>query len=189
MKKFILTIAMIFASSVIAIAQQCKVQGLVQYKFNDYVGYKIDAGAEIGVISLENAKKLGFNKKDWEDYDRLSKDYIKYLEVKNDPEITDVNLFLQLLGVKFTNKEKELLDSLDSKCLSQYLEISSNYEYIELVDASGKYALTLPYGEYYIFAKSKNRERALVLELTGRILMEEIKIDKPTKIVSFDFDY
>lgn len=29
----------------------------------------------------------------------------------------------------------------------------------------------------------------MVLELTGRILMEEIKIDKPTKIVSFDFDY
>lgn len=29
----------------------------------------------------------------------------------------------------------------------------------------------------------------MILELTGRILVEEIKIDKPTKIVSFDFDY
>ena len=61
---------------------------------------------------------------------------------------------------------------------------------IALVDNSGKYELELPYGEYYVIAKSKNRSRSFsTTEKEGRILVKEVVISKPTTILSFDFDY
>ena len=71
----------------------------------------------------------------------------------------------------------------------EYVKGVSLSSYVGLVDNSGKYEVEIPYGEYYVIAKSANRERSTVTELTGRVIFKIVKIDKPVKILSFDFDY
>ena len=44
-------------------------------------------------------------------------------------------------------------------------------------------------GEYYIVVKSASRKRDILPELTGRLLLRTIKIDRPAKIESFEFSY
>ena len=60
------------------IAQKCKVQGVVRYEFNDYVGYKADIGAEINFIAKEDADSL--NVLHWDEYEKLAKKTIKSLD-------------------------------------------------------------------------------------------------------------
>lgn len=170
-------------------AQNCNIQGIVQYEYNDYVGYKIDAGAEIGVISLKNANEIGINVETWNKYEKLAKSYMSYLDFKNDDDTKYVSDSTIRDLLNWQKKSEDELKNISKECFSQYLNAVDNFEYIALVDASGKYTLSLPYGEYVIIAKSKHRERPLVTELTGRILVEKVKIEKPAKIISFDFCY
>ena len=81
------------------------------------------------------------------------------------------------------------LDELDGKCLEQSLAIRESCEDFDIIDESGKYELTLPYGEYYILFISKNRERPTVTELTGRKIVKKIKVDKPATLLSIEFGY
>ena len=180
---------MLLLACTILNAQNCNIQGIVQYEYNDYVGYKIDAGAEIGVISLKTANEIGLNVETWNKYEKLAKSYMSYLDFKNDDEVryVDDNTIRNLLG--WSKQSEDELKSIADECFSQYINAVDNFEYIALVDASGKYTLTLPYGEYIIIAKSKHRDRPLIAELTGRILVEKVKIEKPAKIISFDFCY
>lgn len=55
MKKILLSIAILFATTIGLNAQNCNLKGVVKYEHNDYLGYKIDEGAEIYVISTKNA--------------------------------------------------------------------------------------------------------------------------------------
>lgn len=188
MKRGMVLSLMLFACFILS-AQNCNIQGVVQYEYNDYVGYKIDAGAEIGVISLKTANEIGVSVETWDKYEKLAKSYMSYLDFKNDDETRYVpeSTIRSLLG--WSQKDEDELKSLADECFSQYIKTVDNFEYIALVDASGKYTLTLPYGEYIIIVKSKHRERPLVAELTGRIIVEKVKIEKPARIISFDFCY
>lgn len=167
-------------------AQQCNLQGVVKYEYNDYIGYKIDEGAEIYIVSVSTAKSVDFEV--WERYQELADKYMFYLELKNEYDYGIDNATIRSISSFSLQNEKEL-DSLSSKCFSQCLDIQTNAEYISLVDASGKYTQQLPYGEYYILAKSNNRNRILLPEISGRLLLEKVVIEKPTKILSFEFDY
>lgn len=166
-KKVITGIACILFS-VSVYAQNGKIKGVVQYKYNDHIGYKIDIGAEVYVISKKNAPN--FNLQKWNEYEDAAKVSIKYWEYLNEPAGT--------------------FPDLDTYCKQQYKIVSENFEDVALVDNSGKYELMLPYGEYYIFLKSKNRNRSFSqTENEGRILVKEVNINKPLIILSFDVDY
>ena len=67
-----------------AIAQKCKVQGVVRYEFNDYVGYKADIGAEINFIAKEDADSL--NVLHWDEYEKLAKKQSNHLIIKQSVE-------------------------------------------------------------------------------------------------------
>lgn len=187
MRKMLLLFAVLFATTIGLNAQNCNLKGVVKYEYNDYVGYKIDEGAEIYIISTNNAE--GVNAQTWLEYERLAKGYMRYLKYQNDDDIRYLGDATIRRFAEFSKSQESSLKELDKKCFEQHAFITNNAEYIELVDGTGKYALQLPYGEYYVLVKSKNRERPLVTELTGRVLVEKVKIDKPSKILSFDFCY
>lgn len=172
----------ILATCVGASAQKCNLQGVVQYYHNKYVGYKLDVGAEVYLISVKNAKNI--NIEQWNSYENLAKKYYTYCENKQEGFNEKESRFI----ANFWDEDENRLKDLDAKCSSQYLSISEDFEFIALVDNSGKYELSVPYGEYYIFVKSKHRDRPLTTESLGRILAKKVKLEKPTKLISFDFD-
>lgn len=188
MKKILLSIAILFATTIGLNAQNCNLKGVVKYEHNDYLGYKIDEGAEIYVISTKNAG-VNVDIYIWNRYEKLAKKYVYYLEYKQDEDLRYYGEETIRKMTDFSIANEKQLEDLDKICLKQLCYLKDNAEYLELVDSSGKYALQLPYGEYYVLVKSKNRVRPLVTELTGRVLVERVKIDKPSKILSFDFCY
>ncbi len=168
--------------------QQCNLQGIVKYEYNDHVGYMVDVGAEIGIVPVSKAVGIIFPNM-WKLYEDLASRRTTYVMWKNDDELvlySDDNL--RYLA-KFTSKDESLLNETAPRIMSQYVEISQLFEYLALVDSSGKYSVTLPYGEYYIVVKSASRKRDILPELTGRLLLRTIKIDRPAKIESFEFSY
>lgn len=149
-------------------AQDCKLKGIVQYKFNDNIGYKIDVGAEVYVVSKNKLPKL--NIKTWEEYEKAALISIKYW--------------------KYLNEPAEAFSKLDPICKKQLDEASQLFEDVSLVDASGNYQFTLPYGDYYIFAISKNRNRSFsITEKENRVIVKKVKLDRPIKVLSINFDY
>ena len=150
------------------LAQSCKLKGIVQYKFNDNIGYKIDVGAEVYIVSENKLPNL--NIKTWEEYENAALVSIKYWEYLNEPAGT--------------------FPQLDQLCKKQLDEASQLFEDVSLVDASGNYQFTLPYGDYYIFAISQNRNRPFSLtEKEKRVIGKKVKLDKPIKVLSINFDY
>lgn len=111
MKRGMVLSLMLFACFILS-AQNCNIQGVVQYEYNDYVGYKIDAGAEIGVISLKTANEIGVNVETWDKYEKLAKSYMSYLDFKNDDETRYVpeSTIRSLLG--WSQKSEDELKSL-----------------------------------------------------------------------------
>lgn len=184
MKKVTVFFVSLLITAIGAYAQTGKVKGVVQYKYNDYVGFKTDVGAEFYVVSTSKVPNV--NVEDWDKYEAKTKDYMKYLEYKNDPEIPSGYLHL---FTSWKDADKKVLDELDGKCLEQSLIIKESCEDFDIIDESGKYELTLPYGEYYILFISKNRERPTVTELTGRKIVKKIKVDKPATLLSIEFGY
>lgn len=182
MKKSVLLLFVLFALG--ANAQECKLKGFVRYKHNDYVGYRADAGAEVYVLSSQNNRYL--KKVSWDAYEAYAEQYVKYLEVKNDPDVPKGYLSL---FTSWSVSDKDNLDRLDKECLDQYMKSIDTFEDIALIDESGKYEFQLPYGEYYILVVSKNRDRPTLLEISSRKMLYKVKLNQPAKILSIDFGY
>ena len=169
------------------VSQQCNLQGVVRYEYNDYVGYKIDVGAEIGVVPVSKADTVNYST--WQVYEDLAKRRTNYIMCENDEELKilgDANL----RGIaRFSHADEAKLDSILVYIMTQYMAASKLFECIGLVDASGRYSITLPYGEYYVFAKSANRVRSLLPERWGRLILKKVKIDRPAQVLNIDFSY
>ncbi len=184
MKKVLFVAVILLTTTFGLFAQNCNLKGIVRYEYNDYIGYKIDAGAEIYIVSTKKAQDFDFVL--WEEYKKLSDKYIYYLKLKEAGGGYADNM--AAIFANWEEEDKERLDNISIKCLEQFVSLTANAEYIEIVDESGKYMMQIPYGEYYIIAKSKNRDRPTSTELLGRILIEKVEINKPTELLSFDFD-
>ncbi|MBO5085788.1 MAG: hypothetical protein J6B65_00960 [Paludibacteraceae bacterium] len=165
-------------------AQDCKLKGVVRYKHNDYVGYKLDVGAEVYVVSKKGAVK--FDMDTWSEYEKLAKGYMEYLKVKEDDEIPPA---YRSLFTSWKETDKVRLDSIDGISTFMYLENVKKAIDLTIVDNSGQYELKLPKGDYYVIFVSKNRTRPTVTELLNRVHIEEISLDTPVKLLSYDFDY
>lgn len=178
----LLIIAILGISS--ASAQTCNVQGIVQYFYNDYIGFRPDLGAEVLFIKYSSANKAP-NIKKWNAYQDLFDKYFIYREYMawhSEAESSKVSGF-----------KKEYIDSLQTLGL-ELLEETLIYEdknmikYSTIVDASGKYSINIPYGTYYVLIKSKNRQFQTALEAINRQRMFRVVLNSPTKIINYDFD-
>lgn len=184
LKKIIL-ILVVITSTLITDAQTttCKVQGVVRYYFNDYQGYKPDLGAEIYIVPKKEKDTIP-HYKNWVEYEELINKKISYLKYHE---------YLPKIEAERFSGYKEAYDSLITNnsfiCLSDRIAIEDRLaKFTVIIDASGLYSIQLPYGTYYFLFKSKNRTRGSVLEFQNRYYIKEIKIDKPTLMISFDFE-
>lgn len=165
--------------------QNGTIMGSVRYKFNDYQGYKTDVGAIVyavpvdalqGIVSHEDIKK----------YEDLAEKKTLYLMALNE---LDGNKTLAFMASNYSESYDKTLENLDSKMFDLIASIPSKKVNMALIDSSGIYTMELPYGEYYIIFKSKNRERMTTSELTGRFHVEKINLNSTTELVEYDFDY
>lgn len=174
-----------FASlCLVAMAQQCNVQGVIQYFHNDYVGFRPDTGAEVMFVKYSSTHKIP-KKKIWEAYQTLVDNWIKYEEINNTLNRAD--------SEKYSGYKEEYADSmlmLSSKLLLETWEYEENNQirYSTVVDASGKYSISVPYGTYYVWIKSNNRKLPTLLEKEHRQRMVRVVLNSPTKVISYDFD-
>lgn len=169
---------------------KCNISGIIRYLYNDHIGYKVDLGAEIYVIKK---KQLLFDMPLLNLYEKLAKEKINHLKLKE--SVKDDYLVSESDIIKFSNfseVDERRLNEIDSSIFDNYTKVITTKGIITqsiLIDSSGKYNITLPYGEYYFVFISKNRKRPTLTEITGRKHIEVISINQPQKFVSYDFDY
>ena len=170
--------------SIAANAQMCKVQGIVQYYHNEYIGHKADMGAEVMFIKYSSALKIP-NRQKWETYQDIVEKSIKAAYYRKYYGETD--------AFKMAGLTKEDLSKMQELGLLLTVEKDQAIEkglvkYTTIVNGSGMYEISVPYGIYYILIKSKNRKYPSVLELNNRYHMVRVDLKSPTQIISFDFD-
>lgn len=181
-KLFILCVVALIGLT--ANAQQCKVQGVVQYYHNEYIGHRADLGAEVMFIKYSSTYKIP-NRQKWETYQDLVEKWIKaayYHKYFGTVEACE--------HAGFKLEDKETIQALGLELAVEKNDIIEKglVKYTTLVDGSGMYNITLPYGIYYVLIKSKNRELPTVLEYENRYHMVRVDLKSPTAVISFDFD-
>lgn len=183
MKK-ILLVVLLFGISTCLNAQKCNVQGVIQYFYNDYVGFKPDVGSEIMFIKYSSTHKVP-NRQKWETYQSLVE---KWIEFGKSRKYLDRSKALEYSGYK--QGDKDSIQALGAELFLERITIEEEglVKYTTVVGASGKYEISVPYGTYYILVKSKNRKLATALEYFNRYYMQRVVLNSPTKIVSYDFD-
>ena len=163
-------------------AQTCKIQGVVRYYHNDFVGWKPDVGAEVWVVpkSKKYPTKLWLAYQDqcerWLQYRRLAKyayGYQKSMEVSG---FVGEDSLLTLSGEVLL--QRIYIEDADNKCILKQA----------LITGDGTYTMNVPYGRYYIICKSANRKRNTLLEMNNRFLIYEVTLNSSSKILNFDFD-
>lgn len=185
MKRILLfTFAIFYLNTAFIMAQKCNLQGIVRYKYNEYLEYKIDVGAEIRIIEVHEAKAV--IRTLWQKYDKLASIMVNYLSLKKKSS-TDDDTIRKLTG--FSKERETELNELSAKCYEQYIDNWLIAPYMGVIDSSGRYSIELPYGSYFVFVQSANRTRPSISEQAGRLILERVTIDKPTQILSFDFEY
>lgn len=184
MKKFLFIAVLLFGNCICTNAQKCKVQGVVQYFYNDFFGFKPDTGTEIMFVKYSSKYKVPSRKK-WESYQSMTEKLIKYSIYRKDLNRDD--------AMHHSGFKPEYVDSIKTLALDLLLERVMIEEeglvkYSTIVDASGKFDISVPYGTYYILIKSKNRTLPTLLESKNRYYMVRTVLNSPTKIISYDFD-
>ena len=184
MKKFIVLSLLFVVASMHICAQKCNVQGIVQYYYNDYIGFRADTGSEVYFIKYSSVHKVPTRQK-WEKYQDMVEKRIKYTMLHRYLNRDEAE---QHSGYK--QEFEDSIQTLGGELLLERLLIEEEglAKYTAVVDASGKYEISVPYGTYYILIKSKNRKIMTPLEALNRYHMERVVLKSSTKVVSFDFN-
>ena len=148
------------------------------------MGYKPDAGAEVHFLKYSSKYKSPDRKK-WDAYQELVDNWIKYEKYI---KVFDKKKTEEVSG--FKREYKDSLQTLAAELLFETGEYESRnmIKYSTVVDDSGKYNISIPYGIYYVWIKSKNRKILTLLEYGNRQRMIRVDLKSPTKIISYDFD-
>ena len=192
MKKIYLLLALTLCYGMAQPQNKCKVQGVVRYFYNDFVGYRADLGAEIRFILVTPQDTIPSCNK-WSDYNRKSHTIITYLmkveEWKEEGIYYGDNKesLKKIYGID--DEYIEIFSRLSSDLTPEVIPLLEHDEYMCLVDNSGMYQIELPQGEYYVVMKSANRKRPLgFVDYSGRMYVKKITLDSSTKVISHDFD-
>lgn len=175
-------------ASKIKVKQECEITGVVRYKFNDYQGYKVDLGATVIAVPVEIIDSVITHREIFS-YQKLAERKTEYVRIQNDFKKEGLSGDLANMVMSFSKADSERLEELDKKMFEAYVCAKSNKSNMALVDASGTFSMSLPYGEYYIVFKSKNRDRGTASELTGRLHFKRIALTSTKEIIECDFDY
>ena len=174
--------------------QNCEVSGVVTYFHNKYIGNRPDIGATIRFIKVEDLDSTKFNHIAYSYY-KWNKSaaaaywefYNKYGQLEADRSIGNIYDFQK---ANWDNYDA-ICDTLGAVQLQLALifdETDNKYRYETIVDATGAFKITVPYGEYYAYIKSENRKGIFMPEMVARFELKKIKLDKPTYILKENFD-
>ena len=189
MKKVSILFVFILCCGVVQAQNTCKVQGIVRYFYNDTFGYKADLGAEIRFIPKTQQDTIPSCSK-WDEYETKSGKVVKFLKAA--AEWKEEGIYYlgesQLRELyKVQPSDEAHVKKLSEVLFKEVVILLSNEEYMCLVDNSGMYNIELPRGEYYVVMRSKNRDRPMLAELTGRIYVKAVNLNGATKVISHDF--
>ena len=162
---------------------KCMLSGTVTYYANKYQGYKVDVGATVSI----------YNKKEIDAYDSLlfrkCREYFRLVSQR------EMAALYESVGhydseYKLTEKQKERFQYLtDSLFWDLFNALTKNNLIAEFViGANGTYIGEIPYGDYYIIAKSANRTRHYKPEVLNRFEIERIILNRDTKIENIKFE-
>lgn len=169
---------------IVANAQQCRVQGVVQYYHNEYLGHQPDLGAEVMFIKYSSATKVP-NRAKWEEYQDMVEKWIKAAYYRKYFALEEA---YESAGFKEEYKDKIQELGIELALERMQCEDNGQVKYTTLVNGTGMYDITVPYGIYYVLIKSKNRKLPTVLEMSNRYHMVRVDLKSPTQVISFDFD-
>lgn len=183
-RSLLFTLVISYLSVTFAIAQNCNVQGVVRYFFNEYIGYKPDTGAEVMFIKYSTKYQIP-KIQVWTNYQTMMDNWRRY----------------ELARQYFSPKESERRSGFKEEHTDSILKLSrllmverdemiekGLVRYSTVVDATGKYSISIPMGIYYILFKSSNRQHGTLLESKNRYYMIKVKLSTSTKVLSYDFD-
>ena len=190
MKKIIFLLMFILCYGITQAQNTCKVQGVVRYFYNDTFGYKADLGAEIRFIPKTQNDTIP-NCGKWAEYETKSNKVVKFLVAAAEYKKEGIyylgeNALRELY--KVTPSDEEQVKKLSQELFDEVIKLLEYEDNMCLVDNTGMYSIELPKGEYYVVMRSKNRDRPMLAELTGRIYVKEVLLNSCTKVISYDFD-
>lgn len=174
--------------------KECNITGAIRYHFNDAQGYKSDLGAEVRFIPASAVDSVRLYAWRWFESKAHRVAMVK-LGIK---DLEDDGIYMDAEERRSFYKNHDVSEKDEAKLMKvnaeilydDYRKLMDSAEYIAIIDANGTYSLSLPYGEYYVLIKSKNRARSPYLtEILGCTHVESIELNSPVKILSHDFDY
>ena len=193
MKKIYLLLVFMLCYGVSYGQNSCKVQGVVRYYYNDTFKYRPDLGAEIRFIPKTKQDSIPSCDK-WDEYETKSNRVIRYLLTV--AEWKDSGVFYMMddaegylrKNYSVTIVDESRVKQLSEQLFSEVAVLLDDDRNMCVVDNSGMYNITLPYGDYYVVMKSANRDRPFMAEILGRIYVKEVSLGSPTKVISHDFE-
>lgn len=174
--------------------QNCEVSGVVTYFYNEFFGNRPDVGATIRFIKVEDLDSTKFNHIAYSYYKSKRSSaaaywefYSKYGQSEADSAIGSIYDFQKANWDNF----EAICDTLAAVQLNLALilnETNKKYNYEAVVDATGAFKMTVPYGSYYAYITSNNRKGIFMPEMVARFELEKIKLNKPNYILKENFD-
>ena len=200
MKKLVLVLAI---GLIAFVSYSCKrepveVTGVVTYFFNKAQGDKADIGAKVYLIegkidTLSKALQISHFREDIEkaemsledqevaknsEYPSVRSYYSEDIVAFSKQTIEDSKEAIKTLLADFKMSEVSLIMKAYSQ-KSRFLSALNKEVLSSSVDATGRYALKVPKGKYTLVIVSNNREGSGLLEIEGKMFIEEIEIKEP----------
>lgn len=193
MKKVCILLVLTLCCGIVQSQNNCKVQGVVRYYYNDIFKYKADLGAEIRFIPKTKQDTIPSCDK-WNEYETKSCNVVRYL--KSVAEFKESGAFYMMDNTEewlrenynVSKSDENRVEQLSNELFDEVVALLKDDRYMCVVDNSGMYNIELPYGEYYVVMKSANRNRPFMVDFLGRIYVLEVKLTSSTKVISHDFE-
>jgi hypothetical protein len=170
-----------------------KINGVATFFFNKYQGYKPDIGAKVYVTKLncdsikdflfaeEINSSIEFDKSMIKEYKSMSLSGIEDLENQLKDSQIRLNKYAKD-SADFRVKEVGISGSL--------FAIRTDKNTLKTtVDGVGNYSIEVPPGDYYVIFISSGRKKSNMLESSGNIIVESVKVEsKKTANVDAKFE-
>ncbi len=151
-----------------------KISGYVWYYVGDYDS-KIDVGARVLILNSLHVPDFKMATVDSFNYIKEFRSYYHVIS-KNGNSTTLENLINILKEYGVETQEK--FTALDNRNFTELSKIKYNTYYGKevIIDATGKYTVSVPAGKYYVYTISKNSRSTSMTEVLGKVSCIEIVV-------------
>lgn len=195
--KRILLITMIAFIAISCKQEPGTVTGVVTFFFNDYQGYKPDAGAEV-YLTLENCDSIDNYLYASHAKERIESNKYSLEEFKSYGDNEENKGLIDDLN-KIIESDKQILNSYandttifnqnEEKAYRKLLQIKTNKDtYKTSVDGAGNFTIDVPPGKYNAIIISVGRTDVNLLEISGKVAVKSIEV-KSNEKTNIDYKF